>query len=392
MTRRVNRCFNTTSLCFLLVLSLAACSSRAPQAEPAAGEASESEGMTVEELLAMPKVDAHAHIVSLKGANEAEFFALLERHNLKWITIATRGTQWDRVTEIIDSAVRLTPEYPHNLAWITTFNLENWGEPDWKDRALATIEEGFERGAVGVKVWKEIGMVLQDPDGGFVMIDDPRFEPVFRLIEAHGKTLLAHIGEPRNCWLPLDSMTVNNDRNYFRENPQYHAYRHPEIPHYWKHIAARDSVLARHPKLRLVGAHLGSLEWDVDSLARRLDLYPNFAVDMSARICHFQVQDREKVRSFFLKYQDRLMYATDYIASGGQGSGLSETLERMEKTYMTDYRYFATGEEMSAPEVNGPFRGLALPRDVLQKVFRENARNWYPGIGSVGVNSAYAAN
>lgn len=86
------------------------------------------------------------------------------------------------------------------------------------------------------------------------------------------------------------------------------------------------------------------------------------------------------------------MYATDYIASGGQGSGLSETLERMEKTYMTDYRYFATGEEMSAPEVNGPFRGLALPRDVLQKVFRENARNWYPGIGSVGVNSAYAAN
>ena len=49
----------------------------------------------------------------------------------------------------------------------------------------------------------------------------------------------------------------------------------------------------------------------VDELAKRLDRYPNFAVDTAARIVHFQVQDQKKVRSFILKYQDRLLYGTD---------------------------------------------------------------------------------
>ena len=39
--------------------------------------------------------------------------------------------------------------------------------------------KAFADGAVAVKVWKEIGMVLKDPDGHWVMIDDPRFDPRF---------------------------------------------------------------------------------------------------------------------------------------------------------------------------------------------------------------------
>ncbi len=387
----MKRSFTAIKISFTAALILAACGGQAPP-QSTADKPETANMMSVEELIAMPKVDAHSHIIELDGQGEAKFFSLLESHNMKWLTIATRGTQWSRSSKMIDSAVRLTPEYPGQLAWITTFNLENWGVPDWEERALAVIQQGFERGAVGVKVWKEIGMVLKDPDSSFVMIDDPRFDPVFRFVAASGKTLLAHIGEPRNCWLPLDSMTVNNDRGYFEENPQYHAYLHPEIPHYWRHIAARDSVLARHPNLRVVGAHLGSLEWSVDSLARRFDMYPNFAVDMSARVCHFQVQDHRKVRDFFIKYQDRVLYATDIIASTGPGADLDKVLELMEKTYLADYRYFATAEEMTVPEVNGPFRGLALPRDVLEKVFRENARKWFPGLGTVGANTAYAVN
>jgi len=192
---------------------------------------------------------------------------------------------------------------------------------------------------------------------------------------------VAHIGEPRNCWLPLEEMTVNNDRKYFEENPQYHAYLHPEIPYYWKHIEARDRVLEKHPDLRLVGCHLGSLEFDVDTLAGRFDKYPNLAVDLAARICHLQVQDREKVRRFFIKYQDRLLYGTDLAVGSSYGeSRLAENLELIEATYNRDYRYFATDEEMEVPEVNGKFHGLALPAEVLKKIFRDNAVKWYPGI------------
>ena len=185
--------------------------------------------------------------------------------------ISTRGMNKEYLMDQIRIAERMYTKYAGWIEWSTSFSLENWGEPDWESKAVKLIQDGFDKGALGVKVWKDIGMVLQDPDGSFVMIDDERFDPIFDYIAGQGKTLVAHIGEPRNCWLPLEEMTVNNDRKYFEENPQYHSYLHPEIPHYWKHIEARDSVLARHPDLKLMGCHLASLEFDVDEMARRFD-------------------------------------------------------------------------------------------------------------------------
>ncbi len=372
---------NDAALILLTSIALAACSAR--ESESVATEQdSFLQTMTVAELKRMPKIDAHAHVIGIEGEDETAFFEVLKSNNIKWLTIATVGTEWDWLQKEIDTAVRLLPVHSGLLAWATSFNLENWDEPDWQQQTLTQIRDGFSKGALAVKVWKEIGMVLRDPDSSFVMIDDPRFDPVFKLIESRNKTLIAHIGEPRNCWLPLDEMTVNNDRAYFAGNPQYHSYLHPEIPGYWEHIHARDNVLARHPGLRVVGAHLGSLEWDVDSLARRLELYPNFAVDMGARICHFQVQDCCKVRNFIIRYQDRLLYGTDLLVDkSNEQYDLPALLEKMERTYEADYRYFTTGEKMTVPEVDGSFRGLALPREVLVKLFYENARRWFPGIG-----------
>ena len=68
--------------------------------------------------------------------------------------------------------------------------------------------------------------------------------------------------------------------------------------------------------MKFIGAHLGSLEWNVDELARRLDKFPNMAVDMAARITHLQFQSAtnwQKVHDFMIKYQDRLLYATDDV-------------------------------------------------------------------------------
>ena len=157
-------------------------------------------------------------------------------------------------------------------------------------------------------------MTYKDSAGQFIMIDNPKFDPVIQFIINQDKTIMAHLGEPKNCWLPLDQMTVNNDRNYFKNHPEYHMYLHPEYPTYDDQINARDRFVEKHPDMRFVGAHLGSLEWDVDELAKRLDKFPNMAVDMAARIPHLQHQtklNREKVREFLIRYQDRIIYATD---------------------------------------------------------------------------------
>ena len=218
----------------LILLFVAACSG--PQAGNEKNVPKEQPGMTVEELKKMPKVDSHAHFIGFNESEKAPILAKLKEHNIKWFTISTLGLDPEVLLDQIDKAEKLHSENPELVDWATSFILTNWGDPDWESKAVEMIADGFAHGALAVKVWKEIGMVLKDPDSSFVMIDDPRFDPIFDYIESRNKTLVAHIGEPRNCWLPFDSMTVNNDRSYFKENPQYHAYLHPEIPHYWNQL------------------------------------------------------------------------------------------------------------------------------------------------------------
>ena len=200
--------------------------------------------MTVEELMQEPKIDAHAHFMALAEEDEEKFVAVLNKHNMTWLTICTVGTDWKNLQKQITLAGHLHAAYPDRVEWIVSFNLENWGSPEWQQQAIQTIDSGVERGAVAVKVWKELGMVLKDSDSSYVMVDDPRLTPVFDYIESRGLTLAAHIGEPYNCWLPLDSMTNQRSVEYFSEHPQYHGYLHPEAPGYWKQIASRDSLLA----------------------------------------------------------------------------------------------------------------------------------------------------
>jgi len=267
---------------------------------------------------------------------------------------------------------------PEQVKFLTAFTLKQWDSAGWANQTIEKLKTDFSKGALGIKLWKNIGMVYKDSSGRFIMVDDPKFDPVIQYVIDQDKTVMGHLGEPKNCWLPLDQMTVNNDRNYFKEHPQYHMFLHPEYPSYEDQINARDRFLERHPDMRFVGAHLGSLEWDVDELAKRLDKFPNMAVDMAARIPHLQHQtrlDREKVRKFFIQYQDRLIYATD--------SGISADFEpsnakkELHETWTADWRYFVTDETMTASAVNGEFKGLKLPKEIIDKIYRSNAIRWF---------------
>jgi predicted TIM-barrel fold metal-dependent hydrolase len=222
-------------------------------------------------------------------------------------------------------------------------------------------------------------MVEKDKNGNFIMIDDPKFHPVFSYLEEKGIPLCGHLGEPRNCWLPIEEMTVNNDRQYFKEHPEFHMYLHPEYPSYEEQINARDRMLEKHPNLKFMGAHLASLEWSVDHLAEHLNRFPNATVDLAERICHLQVQaqaDPQKIRDFMIKYQDRIIYGTDR----GDYGGLAEELikQKAHDAWITDWKFFTTNEKMTAWEVNGEFSGLRLPKEVIDKIYFKNAEKLFP--------------
>jgi len=327
------------------------------------------------DFYSFPKIDTHVHLRTYNPA----FVEQAINDNFQILTIITRSSSQMYINEQFKFVSFLKDSFPKTVFFATTFSMENWGTSNWQIKTIEQLKKDFENGALAVKVWKDIGMTFRDDNGNFIMIDDSSFDPILDFIASQNRTLIAHIGEPKNCWLSFDSMTVNNDRQYFIENPQYHMYLHPDYPSYLDHISARDHMLEKHPELRVVGAHLGSLEWNVEELANRLDRFPNLAVDMAARICHFQVQNRKRVRDFIITHQDRLLYATDLGVH--EGSNMTTTKNRIHNIWLEHWKYFTTDEEMTSINVNRSFFGLKLPESVLKKIYFENAKKWLPGMG-----------
>lgn len=324
----------------------------------------------------MAIIDAHIHF-----AGDTPALANLQAEfGLKFLNICVAQDAHGGWRADADLYGSLSERHPDRFAWCTSFDLPRFEDPDYIERTIQQLEQDFAVGAVACKVWKNIGMEVRHPDGHYLMVDDPYLRPIFDHLARHDRTLLAHIAEPLACWRPLE--TDSPHRGYYQRYPQWHMYGREDMPSHGELMDARDRLLAQHPDLRVVGAHLGSLEYDVDAVADRLDRYPNFAVDISARLADLAMQDAQKVRDFFLAYQDRILFGTDVVLRGAL-SALGEVeqaqaVQSLRRTYETHFAYLE-GDEVV--EVRGyASRGLHLPASVLEKVSRLNAQRWYPGL------------
>ncbi|MEK6480914.1 amidohydrolase family protein [Catalinimonas sp. 4WD22] len=342
----------------------------------ACGQNNENEAYySIDDFDQVEKVDVHVHIRTERDA----FVEQAQKDNFKLLTVVvdhSAGIQ--DVREQFKYGMLQANAHPDDIACVTAFSMKEWDAPHWTQQTLAWLDSCFEAGAIGLKVWKNIGMVQRDKDGALVMIDDPKLDTIFNVLTQRNIPVMGHLGEPKNCWLPIEQMSTNNDKRYFTNNPQYHMYKHPEMPSYEEQIAARDRMLEKNRELTFIGAHMGSLEWSVDELSKRLDQFPNMSVDMAARMgqMFYQTQEnREKVRDFFIKYQDRLLYATDM---GDEGEESKEELQQsMHHTWLRDWQYFTTEDSLSSDLIEGKFQGLRLPREVVDKIYSKNARTWF---------------
>jgi len=319
------------------------------------------------------RIDAHVHVFT----NSPAFLGLLNRLNVRVLNICVvdkydRG--YEEATLQHDRARDLFRAGKGRVAWCSTFDPQEWERSGFAQAAIGQLKQTFQDGAVAVKIYKSIGMELRSPAGQFLMPDDPVFEPILQFIRERNRTLFAHLAEPAAAWQPLDPSSPHY--GYYKSYPAWHMFLHPERPAKQVILAARDRLLAKHQQLKIVGCHLGSMEEDVDDIARRFDAYPNFAVDTAARLQDLMLQPREKVRAFLIKYQDRVLYGTDL--SFMPWDEAKSTIQHMEKTYARDWKYFATGEMVRSQ--NRDAEGLALPREVLRKLYRENALRWIPGL------------
>lgn len=328
---------------------------------------------TNEDFKEIPKTDVHLHINSLNP----KYMEFITSYNFRVVSPnVDAGTSIDYQLE---TASTIKKELPDKFVFLGTFSVDDFGQPEFSNNVIQRINYCMDEGASGIKIWKNIGMDMKDSSNQYVMVYDPRFDDIFKYLEENGIPVMGHLGDPLNCWLPLDKMTDSTDYKYFRSHPEYHMYLHPEAPSYEDQINARDNLLEKFPGLIFTGAHIGSLEWSVDEIAKRLDRFPNMNIDISARMAHLQYQsisDYDKVRNFMIKYQDRIMYGTDLSISENQ-TDPDAILQKLLDRWESNWTYLATDITQEIKGIEQPIKGLRLPKTVIDKIYWSNADYYF---------------
>jgi predicted TIM-barrel fold metal-dependent hydrolase len=252
------------------------------------------------------------------------------------------------------------------------------------------LGESRRLGALGFKIPKGLGFGYAAPDGKHLLpIDDKGLDPLFEKAGALGMPIAIHIGDPKAFWKPA---TPDNERwDELRAHPEWSFYGEP-VPSWQALYDAFERRVARHPKTTFIAVHFGNDPEDPDNVARMLDRYPNFYVDTAARVPEMGRHPAEKMRRFFAKYQDRILFGTDTGIGASQeemmyGSNgeLPPTRADEVRFFTSTWRYFETPDRQfeSPTPIQGRWKidGLGLPEPLLRKVYFENAvrlLHWRP--------------
>ncbi|TMM56238.1 amidohydrolase [Maribacter algarum] len=349
------------------IISFAACKSDKKH------KSSEDATKATIEQQAIKKIDVHAHY-KYERDYLADFF---KKWNMQGVLVDVSiadsvgvNRSWK---EYLDH-VKTEPDLFYLCSSLIGVGIDN---PDFAQKSIEKLEQEIRSGARMVKVWKNFGMVTKDASGKFIQIDDSRLQPIWDFLKERKIPVMAHIGEPVQAWRPLDDPN-NPHFGYYTDHPEYHAYQHPEIPSYEMIITARDNWIENNPGLKILCAHLGSMSHDVDMVAKRLDKFPNIYVEPAARFGDLVGQDSDKVKAFFEKYQDRILFGTDYGTSSPQTEKTAGELkgeeQNLEESYRRLWTYLSTADSLALRGQKN--RGLALSEQVLKKFYYQNTADF----------------
>jgi len=234
-------------------------------------------------------------------------------------------------------------------------------EPDFGIKEVKKLEEAVKMGARGVKIHKILGLYLRDKSGAFVPVDDSRFDPIWAKCGELGIPVMIHVSDPKAFFTPVDRFNERYDE--LGAHPDW-AFHGEEFFSKDELMAQRNRVFAKHPGTIFIGAHVGTLPEELHQVGMWLETYPNFYVDISARIAELGRQPYT-ARRFMIKYQDRVLFGIDSAPNV--------------ELYRIYYRFLETDDEYfgySAGLFNqGRWKiyGLHLPDEVLEKIYNKDA-------------------
>ena len=318
-----------------------------------------------------PVFDVHQHLNDARGIGtrmEAkDAVALMDKLNIKSVVILTGGWGSD-LQKLIDTMVK---PYPGRFYVFTQIDWSKIDDPNFSQLMVEQLDDSVRRGARGLKILKEFGLGVRGKDGKLIAIDDPRLDPVWEECGRLGIPVSIHIADPEAFFHPIDGK--NERYEELISHPDWSFYG-PQFPPLEELIAARDRMIAKHPRTHFVVLHVGNWPENLDNIEALLRRFPNVDIEFGAREAELGRQPRRTYK-LFTEFQDRVMFGTDNSFEADLYQNYFRWLE-------TDDEYF---DYYDAP-AQGRWKiyGLALPDKVLEKIYHGNADRLFAQTKSAG--------
>src|SRR5262249_19657323 len=159
--------------------------------------------------------------------------------------------------------------------------------PGFGARAAKQLEDDIRAGAVGLKVFKDLGMFDRKTDGSRLRVDDPELDPISETCARLNVPVLIHVAEPQAFFDPLD---YSNER--WLELSLYPDRRHQEGVRFEQLMTERNNMVKKHPRTRYILAHFGWHANDLGRTGKLLDDNPNAFYDLAPELYDFGAQPR----------------------------------------------------------------------------------------------------
>ncbi|RPI24910.1 MAG: amidohydrolase [Acidobacteria bacterium] len=303
-----------------------------------------------------PVIDIHNHLGRLE--NTKQYLEEMDKAGI-WKCVSLDGNSaQDRFKEHLKASMAAAPD-----RFLVFFrpDFSKIDEPDFGMKEAQRLEEAVRLGARGLKIAKNLGLTSRDKSGKLITVDDPRIDPIWAKCAELGIPVMVHVTDPKAFFTPLDEYNERYDELMAHPDWSFYGEKYPKKEEI---INQRNRVIARHPKTIFIGAHVGNMPEELHTVGMWLDTYPNFYVDIDARISELGRQPYT-ARRFLIKYQDRVLFGTDTAPNA--------------ESYRVYYRFLETDDEYFDPSgghhLQGRWNiyGVYLPDQVLEKIYNKNA-------------------
>ena len=316
-----------------------------------------------------PVIDFHGHPPQLTSPEAlASVVKALDDLNVQRMVVNNPQLRGDLLKQWI--GVANASPYADRFIYFTSIGFGREIGPGFGQAAAEQLEADIKAGAKGIQeIAKSFGINVKKADGSRLQLDDPELDPIWETAARLDIPVFIHTADPQKFWDPID---YTNERwlelALFRDR----RYQDPAFPRFETLMAERDRLFKKHPKTRFVTAHLG---WHANALARlgrMFDEMPNVYSEIGAVLYDIGRQPRF-AHDFFVKYQDRILFGKDNYQPD-EYPYYWRVLETSDEyfDYYRDYHAF------------WKLYGIALPDDVLKKLYFENALKIIPGLSRSG--------